>query len=115
VQHEAPAPGTIDPEDSFLVQLRGGSRLADRDVSGRIEHLHSGISEPFGSLAELFAFLGRYFGRSGDGATAASEYTPGFAPGDAGQHAENGAHDTAADAAAHQLAAHPANGSNKLG
>ena len=54
--------GSIAPEDSFLVQVRGGSCLADQAISGRIEHLHSGKSEPFGSLAELFDFLGRYFG-----------------------------------------------------
>jgi hypothetical protein len=65
---EPAAPGTIAPEDSFLVQIRGGSRLADRAVSGRIEHLHSAISEPFGSLAELVDFLGRHFGKSGAGA-----------------------------------------------
>ncbi len=62
------ADGGIAPEDSFLVQLRNGSRLADRDVRGRIEHLFSGQSEPFGSLSELFDFLSRHFGRgSGTG------------------------------------------------
>jgi hypothetical protein len=93
---EAPAPGTIAPEDSFLVQLRGGSRLADRAVSGRIEHLHSGVSEPFGSLTELFAFLGRHFGRSGtgtdDGEASAAQAEPG----------------RSADVSTHGFAAHPA-------
>ena len=53
--------GSLDPEDSFLVQIRGGSRLAERAISGRIEHLHSGDSEQFASLAELFDFLTRHF------------------------------------------------------
>lgn len=57
--------GSIAPEDSFLVQIRGGSRPADRVVSGRIEHLSSGDSEPFQSLAELIDFVGRYFDRNG--------------------------------------------------
>jgi hypothetical protein len=65
---EPASPGTIAPEDSFLVQIRGGSRLADSAVSGRIEHLHSAISEPFGSLAELVDFLDRHFGKRGPGA-----------------------------------------------
>jgi hypothetical protein len=62
---ETASSGSIAPEDSFLVQIRGGSRLADCAVSGRIEHLHSAISEPFGSLAELVDFLDRHFGKSG--------------------------------------------------
>ena len=56
--------GGIEPEDSFLVQLRGSSRLAERAVSGRVEHLFSGASERFDSLDELLGFVGRYFGRS---------------------------------------------------
>jgi hypothetical protein len=52
----------IAPEDSFLIQVRGGSRPAERAVSGRIEHLHSGTSEPFGTLAEMLDFLARHFG-----------------------------------------------------
>jgi hypothetical protein len=59
---ESGASGIIAPEDSFLVQIRGGSRLSDRAVLGRIEHLHSGQSEQFGSLAELLAFVARHFG-----------------------------------------------------
>ncbi|MFN2427972.1 MAG: hypothetical protein ABR587_16165 [Candidatus Binatia bacterium] len=56
------ASGGIDPEDSFLVQIRGGSRVDEHVVSGRIEHLHSGQSEPFGSLTEMLDFLARHFG-----------------------------------------------------
>jgi hypothetical protein len=59
--------GSIAPEDSFLVQIRGGSRPADEAVRGRIEHLYTGVSEPFETLAELLDFLGRYFGRPAPG------------------------------------------------
>lgn len=44
------------------MQIRGSSRLAEQAVSGRIEHLHSGMSEQFGSLAEMLDFLARHFG-----------------------------------------------------
>ena len=56
--------GGIAPEDNFLVQVRGGSRPAERAVSGRIEHLYSGQSEPFGSLAELLDFLTRHLSQA---------------------------------------------------
>ena len=53
---------SLAPEDSFLVQIRGGSRLDERSISGRVEYLRSGESEQFGSLAELLDFVARYFG-----------------------------------------------------
>jgi len=56
----------IAPEANFLVQIRGTSRPADSAISGRVEHLHSGSSEQFGSLAGLLDFLSRYV----DGAVA---------------------------------------------
>jgi hypothetical protein len=59
--HDADRRGGIAPEDSFLVQVRSGSRVAEQAISGRIEHLHSGRSESFGSLAELIDFLARHF------------------------------------------------------
>jgi hypothetical protein len=54
--------GAIAPEDSFLIQVRGTSRPAESAISGRVEHLHSGSSEQFGSLAGLLDFLSRYIG-----------------------------------------------------
>lgn len=57
----APASGAIAPEDSFLVQIRGTSRPADGLLVGRVEHLHSGASQPFGSLSELHEFLATRF------------------------------------------------------
>jgi hypothetical protein len=60
--------GSMAPEDSFLVQVRGTSRPAESAISGRVEHLHSGSSEQFGSLAGLLDFLSRYVG--GAAATA---------------------------------------------
>jgi len=54
--------GGIAPEDSFLIQVRGSSRPAESAISGRVEHLHSGSSEQFGSLAGLLDFLAKYFG-----------------------------------------------------
>jgi hypothetical protein len=70
LEQSAPVSGTIAPEDSFLVQIRGGSRLSDRAVLGRIEHLHSGESVQFGSLGELLDFVARHFG--GDDSETAS-------------------------------------------
>lgn len=52
----------IAPEANFLIQIRGTSRPAESAISGRVEHLHSGSSEQFGSLAGLLDFLARYFG-----------------------------------------------------
>ena len=60
-------PGGIAPEDSFLVQIRGGSRPAEQAISGRVEHLHSGDSEQFGSMSEMLAFVARHFGSAARG------------------------------------------------
>jgi len=62
-------PGTptrLLPETTFLVQLRSDCRPEDSRVSGRVEHLRSGNSEPFASLAELLTYMARHT-RQADG------------------------------------------------
>ena len=64
-EDDAARSGAIASKDSFLVQVRGGSRPAERAVSGRVEHLYSGQSEPFQSLTELLEFLAKHFSEAG--------------------------------------------------
>ena len=49
-------PGTLDPDGAFVVQLRAdaGGR---RRLAGRVEHVTSGRSRQFESLADLLAFI----------------------------------------------------------
>ena len=54
------APGKLSPERTFVIQLRSGSDFGRRRVRGRIEHVVSGDSEPFGSLDEAVAFMSRH-------------------------------------------------------
>jgi hypothetical protein len=42
---------------AFVVQLRADCDPTRDDFSGRVEHVRSGRSAHFGSLAELVAFL----------------------------------------------------------
>jgi len=51
--------GGLDPAGTFVIQLRAGSDVTRERISGRIEHLMSGVSERFESLAELLAFMAR--------------------------------------------------------
>ena len=48
------------PEGTFVVQLRVGSVVNECKLSGRIEHVASGESEPFASLDALLAFMSRH-------------------------------------------------------
>ena len=52
-------PGPLKPDRAFLVQLRqeAGGR---RRLSGRVEHVMTGASEQFGSLAALLDFMARF-------------------------------------------------------
>lgn len=50
----------LTPEATFVVQLRSDSNVPDQDLRGRVEHVMSGESEQFASLAQLLAFMGRY-------------------------------------------------------
>jgi hypothetical protein len=64
--------GRLDPKGTFVIQLRSDSDLLRGRVSGRVEHVVSGDSEPFTSLKNLLAFMARY---SGAGAAAPKKPT----------------------------------------
>ena len=49
----------LSPRAAFVVQLAGQTSIDDGLVVGRVEHLSSGTSEPFGSLEELLRFMKR--------------------------------------------------------
>ena len=48
---------TLPPERAFVVQFSGDTRFAAAEVAGRVEHIHSGRTLHFTSLAELVSFL----------------------------------------------------------
>jgi hypothetical protein len=48
------------PEGMFVLHLRSDSAAAQQYLVGRVEHLKSGNSEPFGSLAALLGFIERH-------------------------------------------------------
>jgi hypothetical protein len=50
----------LAPGGTFVVQLRAGSDVTQRQLSGRVEHVVSGESEPFASLDALLAFMARF-------------------------------------------------------
>jgi hypothetical protein len=52
--------GWLAPEGTFVIQLRSGSDVARGDISGRVEHVVSGESEPFSSLDEVLEFMARH-------------------------------------------------------
>lgn len=57
---ENPPAGRLAPEGTFVIQLRSGSDVAHGAISGRVEHVVSGESEPFASLAEALEFMARH-------------------------------------------------------
>jgi hypothetical protein len=59
---QPPKTGTtrLTPEATFVVQLRSDSSVPDQDLRGRVEHVMSGDSEQFATLAQLLAFMSRY-------------------------------------------------------
>jgi hypothetical protein len=52
--------GGLHPAGTFVVQLRAGSDPTRERISGRIEHVMSGVSERFESLADVLAFMARH-------------------------------------------------------
>jgi hypothetical protein len=50
---------TLPAEWAFVVHLRPGALPEEGRMAGRVEHVPSGRSVPFGSLPELVAFVGR--------------------------------------------------------
>lgn len=59
-QTRADLRGSLTPARTFVIQLRSDSDVPRRHLSGRVEHLMSGCSEPFTSLAGLLEFMARY-------------------------------------------------------
>lgn len=49
--------GTLPPERAFVVQFTGDTTFAETEVVGRVEHIQSGRTLRFTSLAELVSFL----------------------------------------------------------
>jgi hypothetical protein len=50
----------LTPNGVFVVQLRANSDVRRRALRGRVEHVMSGQSEQFTSLADLLAFMARH-------------------------------------------------------
>jgi hypothetical protein len=54
----------LTPRRTFIVQLQAGCSAQAGEVRGRVEHLTSGASEPFVSLAALLEFISRFESQS---------------------------------------------------
>ena len=48
------------PAGIFVIHLRSDSDVSRQRLIGRVEHVMSGDSAPFASLADLLAFMGRH-------------------------------------------------------
>jgi hypothetical protein len=57
--HRSPARHPLPADRAFVVQLSAASDLAQRRLSGRIEHVVSGTSAHFRSLEQLLGFIRR--------------------------------------------------------
>ena len=57
-----PDPSTprLSPERAFVVQLERREATGRRPLRGRVEHLSTGESRRFASLAELIGFMSRF-------------------------------------------------------
>lgn len=55
-----PTSPRLTPDGTFVVQLRSNSDVGRRRLRGRVEHVMSGQSVQFTSLASLLAFMARY-------------------------------------------------------
>ena len=54
------------PAGMFVVHLRSDSDLSRQHLIGRVEHVMSGDSEAFVSLADLLAFMHRHAAEASD-------------------------------------------------
>jgi len=54
------------PAGIFVVHLRSDSDLSRQHLIGRVEHVKSGDSEAFVSLADLLAFMDRHAAEASD-------------------------------------------------
>lgn len=50
----------LSPQQAFVIHLDSTTDLAAQRLVGRVEHVASGTSSHFYSLAELLAFLSRF-------------------------------------------------------
>jgi hypothetical protein len=48
------------PAGMFVVHLRSDSDVSRQHLVGRVEHVMSGDSQPFGSVDALLEFMSRY-------------------------------------------------------
>jgi hypothetical protein len=55
------------PAGIFVIHLRSDSDVARQRLIGRVEHVMSGDSEAFVSLADLLAFIDRHPAEPSDG------------------------------------------------
>ena len=56
----APPSPLLTPEGVFVIHLRSDSAVAQQHLVGRVEHVKSGINEPFASLQALLGFIDRH-------------------------------------------------------
>lgn len=61
-----PVSAALAPEGIFVVHLSTASAIPQRQLEGRVEHVMSGDSKRFHSLADMLAFMARCAG-AGDG------------------------------------------------
>jgi len=54
------------PAGMFVIHLRSDSDLSRQRLIGRVEHVKSGDSEAFVSLADLLAFMDRHAAEASD-------------------------------------------------
>ena len=54
------------PAGMFVIHLRSDSDLSRQHLIGRVEHVKSGDSEAFVSLADLLAFMDRHAAEASD-------------------------------------------------
>ena len=54
------------PAGIFVIHLRSDSDLSRQHLIGRVEHVMSGDSEAFVSLADLLAFMDRHAAEASD-------------------------------------------------
>jgi hypothetical protein len=57
---------SLAPEGIFVVHLRSDSVAGRQHLVGRVEHVKSGDSEQFASLAALLAFVERHMVRGAE-------------------------------------------------
>jgi hypothetical protein len=56
----------LSPAGIFVIHLRSDSDASRERLIGRVEHVMSGDSEAFVSLADLLAFIDRHPGEASD-------------------------------------------------